>query len=105
LMELLTVALRYKTPDDAKVAEFSVPVRDAGAAFEAASHDFQFTAAVAAFGMLLRGSEHSGQTSFAAIHEWAAPAALAASDRYRREFLTLLDSAAALKGAGQTAMR
>ena len=46
LMELLTVALRYKTPDDAKVAEFSVPVRDAGAAFEAASHDFQFTAAL-----------------------------------------------------------
>jgi Ca-activated chloride channel homolog len=106
LMELLTVALRYKTPDDTKIAEFSVPVRDEGAAFDASSRDFQFAAAVASFGMLLRDSQHAGRTSFAAIQEWAAPAmAEGAGDPYRREFLTLVQAAAALKGSEQTAMR
>jgi Ca-activated chloride channel homolog len=105
LMELLTVALRYKTPDDSKVAEFNVPVRDEGAAFEASSNDFQFAAAVAAFGMLLRDSHHVGQSSFAAVQEWAAPAIAEAADEYRREFLTLVNSAATLKGTGRTAMR
>jgi Ca-activated chloride channel homolog len=105
LMELLTVALRYKTPDDSRVAEFNVPVRDEGVAFEASSDDFRFAAAVAAFGMLLRDSEHAGQASFAAIRAWAAPAMGNAADEYRREFLTLLTSAAALKGGQRTAMR
>ena len=55
--ELLTVGVRYKSPDGADVRELSVPVSGAGAPTMAAtSDDFRFAAAVAEFGEALRGA-------------------------------------------------
>ncbi len=54
--ELLTVGVRYKSPDGAKVREFAVPVSGPAAPTMAAtSDDFRFAAAVAEFGEALRG--------------------------------------------------
>jgi Ca-activated chloride channel family protein len=56
--ELLTVKLRYKEPDGEQSRLQSVSV--AASAAEPPSADLQFASAVAAFGMLLRDSEHKG---------------------------------------------
>ena len=48
------------------------PVKDSGQAFAKSSPDFQFAAAVASFGMLLRRSQHKGDGNFAAVLEIAA---------------------------------
>ena len=56
--ELLTLKLRYKQPDGDKSTLISFPVDDDTQRFGEASDDFQFAAAVASFGMLLRGSQY-----------------------------------------------
>ena len=94
--ELLTVSLRYKTPDATVVdpaEEFAVPVPDSDVPFAAASRDYQFAAAVAGFGMLLRGSRHAGGATFAAVDEWAAPAVGEDPGGYRAEFRDLVRAA------------
>ncbi len=59
--ELLTVKLRYKAPDGDKSRLLEVPLAVGGIpAFDQASRDFQFAAAVAAFGMKLAGSPAAG---------------------------------------------
>ncbi len=55
--ELATVGVRYKSPDGAEVDEFSAPIRGLGARTMAGtSEDFRFAAAVADFGLALRGA-------------------------------------------------
>jgi len=73
--------------------------------FERSSDDFQFAASVAAFGLLLRDSQHVGGASFAAVNEWAAPVVGDAGDQYRREFLSLVRAASELKPDLRTARR
>ncbi|MFH5804478.1 von Willebrand factor type A domain-containing protein [Alienimonas sp. DA493] len=97
--ELLTVNLRYKAPDATKedpATEFSVPVPDSMGAFEDASEDYRFAAAVAAFGMLLRGSEHSGTAKFGDAAAWAEAARGEDPHGYREEFVGLAEQAARL---------
>ncbi|NQV24343.1 MAG: VWA domain-containing protein, partial [Rhodopirellula sp.] len=64
--EVMTVRLRYKQPAGEDGIEFHVP---AGVPTEDSpgSDDFQFAASVAGFGMLLRGSEYSGDATFELI--------------------------------------
>ena len=57
--ELLTLKLRYKHPDGDESRLLEFPVTDGGASFGRASADFNFAAAVASFGMLLRDSERT----------------------------------------------
>ena len=47
--ELLTLKLRYKEPEGKKSILMKSVVKDGGKAFEQASDDFQFAAAVAAY--------------------------------------------------------
>ena len=97
--ELLTVALRYKSPGATKedpATEFNVPVPDAMTAFEEAGADYRFAAAVAAFGMLLRNSEHAGTAKMGDVAAWAAAAAGGTPDDYRAEFVDLAERAARL---------
>ena len=97
--ELLTVALRYKAPGATKedpATEFNVPVPDAMTAFGEAGADYRFAAAVAAFGMLLRGSEHAGTAKMGDVAAWAAAAAGHDPDDYRTEFVDLTERAARL---------
>lgn len=95
--ELLTVKLRYKAPDGSVSKLIEVPVvADSDLSFDHASSDFQFAAAVAAFGMKLRQSP--GVEGF----KWEDIQAISrrnlGSDpgSYRAEFLTLIEKAARL---------
>jgi Ca-activated chloride channel family protein len=94
--ELLTVKLRYKQPEGDQSDFLSFPVRDAGKAFAEASGDFQFAAAVAAFGMLLRDSSHKGDATYDSVLAIAADGRGADPFGYRAEFLDLVRRAAAL---------
>jgi secreted protein with Ig-like and vWFA domain len=92
--DLLTVKLRWKQPEGStsQLAEF--PLADRGGAFEAASTDLRFAAAVASFGLLLRGSDKAGSVNFAKTAQIASEALGADPAGYRTEFVDLVRKAA-----------
>jgi Ca-activated chloride channel family protein len=97
--ELFTLKLRYKEPGESKSRLIEVPVRDEGRTLAEASADFRFAAAVAAFGMVLRDSEHRGDATLALARQLA-ESGLADDERGRRAgFLELVDRAIALRGS------
>ncbi len=98
--ELFTVKLRYKAPDGDTSRLLEVPV-GAGTevAFDKASQDFQFAAAVAAFGMKLRSSPHSEGISWQDIQKIARRNLSEDPGTYRAEFLTLVEKARGLSEA------
>jgi Ca-activated chloride channel family protein len=98
--ELLTVKLRYKEPGGDVSKPLNVGVPDSGASFQNASADFKFAAAVAEFGMLLRGSRYRGQSSFDGALELARSSAGADLRGYRTEFLGLVETARRLSPHG-----
>jgi Ca-activated chloride channel family protein len=68
--EILTAKLRYKKPDGEKSRLLEYPLKDPGpVSFGSASRDFQFAAAVAAFGLLLKDSDYKGQGSYGMVEE------------------------------------
>lgn len=91
--ELLTVKLRYKQPDGDKSTLLSAPLADTTARFSEAPADMQFAGAVAMFGMLLRGSEHAGQTNWDTVLEIAGPAIGEDKNGYRAQFVELVKAA------------
>ncbi|MGI9014734.1 MAG: YfbK domain-containing protein [Phycisphaerales bacterium] len=97
------VHVRYKPsegqPDAPEEAsEFSTFAFDSDESFESASNDFQFAAAVATFGLVLRQSEFAGDASFNLARELATPGANAdIADAYRKEFIDLINRAAELR--------
>ncbi len=92
--ELATVKVRFKDPGatDSRLASVAVRTRDA-----ALSTDFRFAAAVAEFGMLLRGSEHRGDARWAHVADVARATVGVDRGGYRREFVSLVERAAALQ--------
>jgi Ca-activated chloride channel family protein len=94
--ETCTVKLRYKEPESARSRLVEVPVVDANASCPQASGEFKFAAAVASFGMLMRGSKYAGSASFGAVSELAREGLGADSGGYRREFLDMVRRAAEL---------
>ncbi len=98
--ELLTVKLRYKAPDGDKSRLLEVPLAVGGIpAFDQASRDFQFAAAVAAFGMKLRGSPAAGDLGWPDIQSIVRRTLGDDPGSYRAEFLTLIEKAARLNAA------
>jgi len=97
--ELATLRLRFKTPDGDRSAERSLVVTDTGTAWPAASGELKFAAGVAAFGMLLRGSPHRGDASFAGARELAGAGMGFDPDGQRAAFIELVDAAERLAGA------
>jgi Ca-activated chloride channel family protein len=91
--ELMTVKLRYKAPDAEESQLLAVAVKDAG---QTDSADVRFAAAVAAFGMLLRDSEHKGTATFADVLELARQGKGEDAAGYRAEFIQLVESARSL---------
>jgi Ca-activated chloride channel family protein len=90
------IRLRYKQPDGATSRLLSASAIDRGTRADAASETFRFSAAVAEFGMLLRGSRHAGDGSFDHVHALASTAVGADLDGYRKEFLDLVEAAGEL---------
>ncbi|MEM9659273.1 MAG: von Willebrand factor type A domain-containing protein, partial [Planctomycetota bacterium] len=97
--ELLTLKIRYKQPDADEGVELEFPVTDGGQKFAQSSDDFQFAAAVAAFGMLLRDSPYAGDATLAGVREIAESAAKNRDPHgYRAEFVSLVERAEEIRG-------
>ena len=91
--ELLTLKLRYKAPDGDVSTLMEIPVANKLVTFDNADRDFQFAAAVAAFGMILRDSPYKGTATLDYVLETAQAAqgvAGEAPDEHRAEFVELV---------------
>ncbi|WP_181955291.1 vWA domain-containing protein [Filimonas effusa] len=91
--ELLNVKLRYKQPDAAKSLLFEKTLQDKPVAFNNASENLRFAAAVASFGMQLSDSKYKGNFSYSQILSAAAAAKGKDEEHYRAEFLQLVKAA------------
>jgi Ca-activated chloride channel family protein len=87
--ELLFVQLRYKRPGESqsRLLTHAVPARAA----DRPSADFRFAASVAAWGMLLRDSEHKGRATPELVLSLARGAQGADAGGYRSEFVGLVE--------------
>jgi Ca-activated chloride channel family protein len=94
--ELMTVKIRFKRPDGDTSALMSHTVAASHKPLDGASNDFRFSASVAAFGMLLRDSEHKGAASWQLAASLAQDASGADPHGYRREYRALIAKARAL---------
>jgi len=94
--ELLTVRVRYKDPQGSVSRLLETPVKDRSRG--QASEDMRFASAVAGFALLLRDSEHRGQSSFDQVLALARSARGADENGYRGEFIGLVETAKTLKG-------
>jgi len=74
-------------------------VKKSNAFFSDASENFRFSAAVAAFGMMLRDSSHGGTLTLEGVQEIAQTSCGEDTEEYRKEFLRLVQVARKLKGA------
>ncbi|MCE9556486.1 MAG: von Willebrand factor type A domain-containing protein [Planctomycetes bacterium] len=96
--ELLTLKIRYKEPMADVSQLIEVPVSDEGKKFAAASSDFQFAAAVAGFGMVLRDSQYKGTLTYDAVLEIASQHKGEDLSGYRKELLELIRKAKQIAG-------
>jgi Ca-activated chloride channel family protein len=98
--ELLFVKLRYKDPDGDTSRLMELPVRDGDTRLSA---DFRFASAVAAWGMLLRESEHCGAFTLDQVAKLARESLGTDEGGYRGEFLRLVETAETLDLLSQAA--
>jgi len=97
--ELAFLRIRYKEPGAAQSKLMEFPLRESQIkpSLNAASDDFRFAAAVAAYGQILKNSKYIGTFSLADVAELARNAK--GDDRFelRAEFLQLVDLAKSLQ--------
>ena len=91
--DTLTVRLEYKRPEAGRYELIQYSATDSGQSFTAASPDFRFAAAVASFGMILRGSQYSGSMTLKTVGEIAAAARGEDRGGLRARFLELVSKA------------
>ncbi len=96
--EMMYLKLRYKKPSGSRSTLVTYPILESDHTLAQSSQNFRFSAAVAGFGMLLRNSEHAGETSFHQLHGLAQSALGNDPKGYRREFLNLVKKAGHLRG-------
>jgi Ca-activated chloride channel family protein len=86
--ELFNVRIRYNEPSETVSRLIEVPASEAAILTENTS-DFTFAAAVAAFGHILRSSEHSGNASLTAVLTMASDSIGTDRHGHRRAFIEL----------------
>jgi Ca-activated chloride channel family protein len=93
--ELLTLFLRYKQPDGKKSVKREYPLSDTpnDSASDTPSENLQWSAAVAAFGMVIRDSQYWGHANYDLISELALSAKGEDESGRRKEFLELIKKA------------
>jgi Ca-activated chloride channel family protein len=94
--EILTLKLRYKKPDGEKSKLIVHPLLDKNIVLAKTSNNFRFSAAVAAFGMLLRESEFKGDASYESVLELARDGKGKDFFGYRAEFIQLVEKCSLL---------
>ena len=92
--ELLTVKLRYKKPTESVSNLLKVPVKNQ--IEKHPSHDFNFSASVAGFGMLLRNSKYKGTLTYDKVIEMAQESKGKDENGYRAQFVSLVKTASVL---------
>lgn len=95
--ESLTLKLRYKQPDGDTSELVEFPVTDNETRFEDADHDARFAAAVASFGMQLRGSEYAGNWEMKNVIDVARDAMGEDMSGLRAEFIEMAEAAKKMK--------
>jgi Ca-activated chloride channel family protein len=94
--EMMTVKLRYKEPTQDQSKLLNVSLADAKGNLDAASQNFKFASAVAAFGMLLRDSKYKADASYNQVLELARASTGNDPQGYRSEFIQLVETARTL---------
>jgi Ca-activated chloride channel family protein len=100
--ELVTIKMRYKQPTDSKSVLFDQVVKRGETSFARSSESFRFAASVAAFGMMLRDSEHKNDLNWTRVAEMATSARGRDEDGYRAEFIRLVKAASEMSSDNQT---
>jgi Ca-activated chloride channel family protein len=103
--ELLTVKFRYKQPAGSSSKLLSRTLRNRDAAWQDASENFRFSAAAAGFGLLLRGSQYSGNMDMDKVASMARGARGRDVAGHRAEFIGLVESAKAMYSPRQVGYR
>lgn len=89
--EMMTVKFRYKQPDSETSTYLDAPVHETQAVkFDQSSSDFRFASAVVMFGMLLRDSEHKGESTYDKAITLAKNAKGSDKEGYRGDFIDLI---------------
>ncbi len=86
--ELLTIKIRYKLPDGKTSRLLEQPVENK--LWRNTSDNFRFSAAVASFGMLIRGSQFMGNATIESVLDLAKNAKGNDEEGYRAEFIQLV---------------
>jgi Ca-activated chloride channel homolog len=94
--EWLTVKFRYKTPGEANSKLITLPVT-ATQSPDKMEDDFKFSAAVTAFGLVLKDSEYKGNCNYLLVEKLASESLSYDPGGYRAEFIRLVKMAASLK--------
>ncbi len=96
--ELAFLRLRYKEPNvtQSKLIEQVIATESVVNDISKTSAHYRFSAAVAGFGQLLRGAQHSGSFDYAAVKKLANGARGRDEYGYRGEFIRLVNLASGL---------
>ena len=97
--ELMTVKVRYKPPTESTSKLITRAVPDAHPSWSQTSVDFRWAAAVAGFGMMLRGSPERGEMTWKRALLLARGAVGKDAEGYRRELVGLIAKATLLSGS------
>lgn len=95
--EAVTIKFRYKTPTGNTSKLMVHTVKNAAKAFKHATANLKFAASVAEFAMLLRDSEFKESSTFNHVLQMAGDAMGTDEEGYRKEFISLVKKASALK--------
>jgi Ca-activated chloride channel family protein len=99
--ELVTVKFRFKKPGENKSREIVKTIMNDPKSFSEASQDFKFTASVAGWGMLLRGSKYKGNLDYDRVIEIASANTGNDKNGYRSEFVHLVKQSKALSSLSE----
>lgn len=97
--ELFTIKFRYKRPDGDTSKLIEKPVTHQEISFASASDNIVWAAAVAEFGMILRGSEHKGSATYDDVIALAKRAEGPDLNGYRAEFIRLVETARSIESS------
>ena len=95
--EAMTVKIRYKQPEGDVSSKLEIPVTHVEKPMEQASPEWQFSASVAGFGLLLRDSPFKGTLDWELVRKLALAGKGTDALGYRGEFLRLIDQARGLQ--------